>query len=356
MLHVQQARPRIWSPCRKTQQDPNFINTFETALPIRLACARLLAAGVNSSLLPVKINDFWTFFAKSTDDITSFLQRKLSQCLHAKTYKALMQAANRTEKHRITSAKINGAGLWLTTFPSCPELKMTASVMSFAARLRIGVPIADVFNSAGRCKCDKVSFASEGKYEDDTPVDKYHCFSCDLLKRNAIFWRHEKLLALICKFARIAGAVPAREPLIMGKRPDLCLSLNEFSMLSDVAVKNPICPSWVAQNPTPKEFGYGAVAERQKTKKYEKQTTEMHATFAPFVLELLGGLGLGAKRILFALAEQHCDSFGLVNHKDFLLFLQRAVSCCLVKGNALCVINCLGQNQIRGRLGGLRRP
>ena len=118
--------------------------------------------------------------------------------------------ANLKEKQRVLSSSASKAGLWLTVFPSTPELSLADEYFLLAVKHRLGdCPMDDL---PATCSCDA-----------KLAEDSQHFFSCRHLKRKAMTVRHDAIVRLLRDTFHQVGAVVHVEPRIYDterKRPD----------------------------------------------------------------------------------------------------------------------------------------
>jgi hypothetical protein len=149
--------------------------------------------------------------------------------------------------------------------------------------------------------------------------------------------RHNQVVAIIERFAKLAGAVVVVEPKGLfsetAKRPDLQIILNHKNYLLDVTIVHPTAPSNISHSQ--KLLGQADVAERLKINKYEELSQNQNAIFIPFVIETYGGLGKKAQDFLNELSIFAIDHTTVRSRFDVVSGLRYAIACSVQRGNAM---------------------
>ena len=109
---------------------------------------------------------------------------------------------NSADRARLTAATAPFSGSWLTTPPIDPLFYLANAHFALATRLRLGITL---FEKIKRCVCGATIL--------DSPL---HFLSCRFLNAGRIA-RHDKLVAVIARVARLSGVSVTLEPKIDGE-------------------------------------------------------------------------------------------------------------------------------------------
>ena len=107
---------------------------------------------------------------------------------------------NSSDRARLTSVTNPYSGSWLTSAPLDPLFTLHDIHFALATRLRLGLPL---FDNISRCVC--------GATLDDNPL---HFMACKNLSRIP---RHDRLVQVITRVARLCGVTTQIEPRIDGE-------------------------------------------------------------------------------------------------------------------------------------------
>src|SRR3569623_1369726 len=237
-------------------------------------------------------------------------------------YRDWFDTANLKEKQRDVSSSATNAGLWLTSFPSLPELSLADDYFLLAVKLRPMDDLPDV------CSC-------KAKLADDSQ----HFFSCKKLKRKAMTVRHDAFVRLLRDAFHHVGAVVHVEPRLYDTervRPDLDILLPDQNVMLDVAVTHPGAPCRKSDRP----LAAASDIQSIKNRKYGDWATQRGGRFLPFVLETHGTLGKQADAVLKLLAKVASHSAAVLNVPEFLTQFKQKLSATLQRGNALVQDGC----------------
>ena len=138
-----------------------------------------------------------------------------------------------------------------------------------------------------RCSCGASLF--------ETPL---HFLSCRLLGASRIV-RHDRLVNIIARIARLCGVVTQIEPRIDEddkSRADGHLFFHSQTLMFDASVVDPSAKSYVrcAQRP----LGTASRCESRKTDQYSTRCREQVCLFSPVVMEVFGALGNKCKLLV----------------------------------------------------------
>ena len=109
---------------------------------------------------------------------------------------------NSRDRARLISLNTSYAGCWLTTPPSDPLFFLHDVQFSLASRMRLGVAL---YNDLKRCVC--------GAILEEKPL---HFLACRNLSGSRII-RHDRLVQIITRTARLCGVTAQIEPRIDSK-------------------------------------------------------------------------------------------------------------------------------------------
>jgi hypothetical protein len=219
----------------------------------------------------------------------------------------------------VASASAAKASLWLTSFPTTPELIMADDDFVIGVKHRLGVPLMD--GLPPKCFCDAA-----------LKDDPQHFLSCSLLKRRAMTVRHDSVVRLLRDFFHYAGALVHIEPRIYETkrfRPDLDILLADTNIMIDVGITNPCAPSRTSTT----ALAAATTMEKAKVVEYKK-FAERGAKFYPFILETLGAYGKETAHVLKVLAKAVFNS-NIDAPRDYLVQCNRVLAVAVQRGNAL---------------------
>jgi len=292
------------------------------ATEVDLCLHQLIEAGVTTGMdgpIPESIADFW----RPGGGVLALPRRQheISTYIAAAEFRRwLRDAATAKEKQRVASASAAKASLWLTSFPTTPELIMADDDFVIAVKHRLGVPLMD--DLPPKCFCHAA-----------LKDDPQHFLSCSLLKRRAMTVRHDSVVRLLRDFFHHAGALVHIEPRIYETkrfRPDLDILLADTNIMIDVGITNPCAPSRTSTT----ALAAATTMEKAKVVEYKKFAEERGAKFFPFILETLGAYGKETANVLKVLAKAVFNS-NIDAPRDYLVQCNRLVAVAVQRGNAL---------------------
>ena len=220
----------------------------------------------------------------------------------------------------MASASAAKASLWLTSFPTTPELIMADDDFVIGVKHRLGVPLMD--DLPHKCFCGAALMD-----------DPQHFLSCSMLKRRAMTVRHDSVVRLLRDFFHHAGALVHIEPRIYETkrfRPDLDILLADTNIMIDVGITNPCAPSRTSTT----ALAAATTMEKAKVVEYKKFAEERGAKFFPFIIETLGAYGKETAKVLKVLAKAVFNS-NIDSPSDYLVQCNRVVAVAVQRGNAL---------------------
>ena len=254
----------------------------------------------------------FTFFSKhkfpkgspvSTDIKQFFLdfgnkgcRRGAQRLIMAVIYKARSAALlaafprNSADRARLTAATAPFSGSWLTTPPIDPLFYLANAHFALATRLRLGITL---FEKIKRCVCGATIL--------DSPL---HFLSCRFLNAGRIA-RHDKLVAVIARVARLSGVSVTLEPKIDGEdrsRGDGHLFFHTQSAIFDALVIDPCAKSYVRSAQV--SLGAATAGEAKKCALYTERCQRQDLLFFPVVMETMGGMGVRGRDLINLLDEE----------------------------------------------------
>jgi hypothetical protein len=282
----------------------------------------LIDAGVThgpGGLIPSTFADLWLPGGRWSD--LSRRQHCICSQLTACEFNAWFASARLKAKQRVQSASAPNAGLWLTTFPSTPELTLADEFFVLAVKHRLGLrPIEDL---PAHCACGaKLS------------VDPQHFYSCGQLKRKAMTVRHDSVVRLLRDSFHHVGAVVHVEPRLYDTtrvRPDLDVLLPNLNLMLDVAVTHPGAPS----RKSDRCLAAANDLQATKNRRYKDWALARGGMFLPFVCETHGALGHQADEVIKLLAKAASNTTLTTSVRDFMMHFRQALSVTLQRGNGL---------------------
>ena len=140
---------------------------------------------------------------------------------------------NSANRARLTAVTAPFSGSWLTTPPTDPLFYLPDAHFSLATRIRLGLSL---FEDVKRCICGASTL--------ETPL---HFLSCKFLNASRII-RHDRIVQVIARVARLSGVTVHLEPRIDGEdrsRGDGHLFFHAQSAIFDTLVIDPCAKSYV---------------------------------------------------------------------------------------------------------------
>ncbi len=160
--------------------------------------------------------------------------------------------------------------------------------------------------------------------------------SCTYLNALRIV-RHDKIVQVITRVARLAGVATHIEPRIDDEdksRGDGHLFFHSQSSIFDVKVVDPCAQTYVvaAQHP----LGAATASEAKKVEIYGARCRQQGFQFYPVILECFGALGVRCRDLVDKIDEEaRLNGVVKINGFNVKTYLLRALSFCLQQGNAL---------------------
>jgi hypothetical protein len=227
---------------------------------------------------------------------------------------------DKVKKHGLLSIAVDAphAGRWLTVMPCESNLILDDQSWKWAARLRLGVSVAQMANLKHCPRCGKID-----AFRNDT----WHYLSCIKQTGGEIIWRHHSIRDTIARHVRLACGdadieVHNLHPVADAPQviPDVlvyALYGNQRDLLVDVVVTRPSCPSHRAAA-SKAVFAAADEVVKRKIKHYEPllaaraRVRKVTDHFSAFAVETYGGLHKSAIRVIdhvTATAEQQVSLY-----------------------------------------------
>ena len=238
-------------------------------------------------------------------EVTGMTQRSLSVLVDTEASSRLLQATvDERELARLRCVGREGAGDWLTAFPSkALGLHLRRSEFVAAAKYRLGLP---VFEREAECPMPRCPGLSDNMGD--------HAISCGLGGERIA--RHNHVRDALFQAAVQAGLGPRKEPdgLLPGSDDRPADVLIPFwtggqDTALDVTVVNPLQTALVTRA---SQDGESAVdsAHRTKARKYEERCSREGITFIPLAVDTLGGWHPIALKTITRLGRQLARNIG----------------------------------------------
>jgi hypothetical protein len=240
--------------------------------------------------LPTGGHEFWDEFGNEPPK--PGLQRAIMNVVLRHEQDRMLDDARGSPKDtaRLVGLSCRESGLWLTTLPTHPMLRMRDISFQLAAKARLGLQMTEGIRV---CKCGK---PVEG--------DPLHFLSCRKLLA-VMTLRHNKVLGTLASIAKLIPMPHQIETKVdsEGKsRTDGLFMFHSNSVMIDVAITCPTGDTYMKAART--ALGAATIREKQKIRKYESEVHKEGIEFVPFVVETTGGFGGRAKKGVKAMIEE----------------------------------------------------
>lgn len=266
------------------------------------------------------------------------LQSRITAELEKRTYR--IRCGDQKTKARLLSAGQSGAYAWLRTMPSEHPFRLADLEVVRALRHRMGVAPID---TKPTCAC--------GVVVTDHNFDHFH--SCHMTRQEATTARHDVVQQALAGVAAEAGVASKMDYSSSGTRDKDGSRLNPDGVLfglhptgadvvTDVAVSNPTCDSYIAKTAAAiQPLSAAAHMEDVKRHKYSDYLTTKRSVLRPFVVESYGAIGVWAKKILADLvrrAEERVVPTALdLRAFSFAQWATRVIAVAIQRGNSRLV-------------------
>ena len=230
----------------------------------------------------------------ATQPTSKVLQRTLSQAIESAAHEGLLSRGDDLSRARLLSTGLPHAGAFISSVPAW-ELRIPAEAFSAMLRFRLNL---EVFGGAQQCDlCDG-------------PLDPFGEHVAQCVRRSDRITRHDAVRDALVAGLSALGLGVSVEPrhVVPGrqKRPgDLVVRagvLNTLPTCIDVTVVTPSTATVLGGAATTPGYAAG-VAEGAKRSKHAQDCAAGQYAFAPFALELYGGLGPAAVGVVQKVAR-----------------------------------------------------
>jgi len=242
---------------------------------------------------------------------------------------------NSADRARLTAVTAPFSGSWLTTPPTDPLFYLPDAHFGIATRIRLGITL---FEDVKRCIC--------GASILESPL---HFMACKYLNASRIV-RHDRIVQVIARVARLSGVAVHLEPKIDGEdssRGDGHLFFHAQSAIFDTLVIDPCAKSYVKAA----QFLLGAATtgETRKSDIYSERCRLQDYLFFPVAIETFGGMGVRGRDLIMKIDEEgKLNGVRHIHGMRIKTFLQRAISFTTQSGNAHLAMH--GSKRSRKRL------
>jgi hypothetical protein len=304
------------------------INTAEAMLISR--CESTAVSEISPSILPADAASFAAHFRTTPAySIQSAITHRISALIHI----AKVTAAGRAkpvrfeELARLSSLRVAGSSLWLTTAPTEASLTLTDLKWQWAARLRLGMPVPSTDLDCGACG-----------QRDAYTGNSWHSVSCTALSGSTMVQRHNNVVNIIDRFCRLMQVNARPEPAKLDhdskKRPDLEIHLPGETLLCDVTISHPSSKSWRKLAAKRTVEAVGDRREIEKDNKYAEMAAVIDMKFHPIVLYTHGGFHKSALRFIHKLVGALDPATSLLSRAEFKEALMQHIAIAVQRGTA----------------------
>ena len=201
----------------------------------QLAATDAASSGeVPAPVLPDSAHDFVRHFSTASPTViqSAVVHRIQTLSFIASTKAAVDAGRSGLERlARMDALRQPGSADWLTVMPTEARLRLSDVHWRWAAQLRLGLQLPTLSDTCHGC--NKTGLA---------PGDGWHLLSCSGAT-GRIKARHDEVVNILSRFARVIGAVSLTEPVDLDadseKRPDLEIRLPKKTLLVDVQASSP---------------------------------------------------------------------------------------------------------------------
>ncbi len=192
------------------------------------------------------------------------------------------------------------SSLFLKIVPTDKSLCIPDDAFEFAFRARLALPLANIEQIPERCFCDELL--------PDHPFTSYHFLFCKELKGGPRYAMHQNIVAELKKYCHDSGIHSTTHSTALladpdnrhpfGKRPDLLIYLPRGypTIAIDASLTCPVAESLYPRYNRP--LAAAVIREQYKKSKYQERCKKQGLSFAPFVFEVLGGIGADAAELI----------------------------------------------------------
>jgi hypothetical protein len=342
-----EAQPLLPSSRQYAAIDDCILRINDTERPSWAQCSPdlLTSEDVPASVVPDTAADFVRHFSTLPPTaIQHSVTYRISTLFHIARLTAAVAAGEVGTVARLRALRVSGASEWLTVLPTEPRLRLPDCHWQWAARLRLGIPVAPVAEVCAGCSKPLPK-----------PGDGWHPLACVGGSGRHMTARHDDIVMILSRLATIMGVVNLTEPADLsatdGKRPDVEFHLPEAPLLIDVTITHPAAPSYrkaVADHGAEK---LGDDRGTRKSLKYDAIATSNAMQFTPFVIFTYGGWHTSAESVLRKLVAALEPGYCLLSRRDWKDQLTQQIAVAVQRGNANIMINAAHRDQQCARHG-----
>jgi hypothetical protein len=354
-LRLSPAFAEVWSEAQplppSSRQyaaiDDCILRINDTERPLWAQCSPdlLTAEEVPVSVVPETAAAFVHHFSTLPPTaIQHSITHRISTLSYIARVTAAVTAGDVGTVARLRALRVSGASEWLTVLPTDPRLRLSDCHWQWAARLRLGIPVAPVADVCAGCSKPLPK-----------PGDSWHALSCVAGSSRHMTARHDAVVMILSRLATMMGVVTLTEPADLsatdGKRPDVEFHLPEVPLLIDVTITHPTAPSYrkaVAKHGADR---LGDDRGARKSLKYDGIAASNAMQFSPFILYTFGGWDKSAMAVLRKLVAALEPGYCLLSRRDWIDQLTQQIAIAVQRGNAAIMINAAHRDQQCARHG-----
>ena len=307
---------------------------------IRQSLGEFTSKAEQNGLLPASASQIWDFHPPQ------HVQKELSALLSKQQQLRLKKSmcGRKDAMARITSSSHPCSGKWIIPDLTSDYALLNKFQLSQAVRHRLGHPLFDNPPSTV-CLC-----AKEDQKTGDLLQDPQHFYSCSLLTKTAMYYRHQLILATILDLCRIVdvqattsihpyllrapspSSSPSPPPSLTADQetPDLLVFYRQKRYLLDVSVTCPSAASYCGQA-SQKMCSAADKRAKEKQDKYAALCKDSRCEFAPFVMESYGAMHKEAEKFLHMLSENYESP---TERAEYMAYARKRIAFALQIGNA----------------------
>jgi hypothetical protein len=298
---------------------------------------------IRSDLLPSSVSQIISHYQQH-HTVIPILHSEVTSQIYKQRFKTnvtnAQQKGDSRDAARMLAVSAYGASVWKTTTPSTVQSTLSDTHYQIAAKLALGVPPVSLPSDCSSCH-----------KADACETDPFHPLSCNSQKGREITLRHDSVVNDLQHGIRAAGGVCIKEPTRLGSdgdnsRPDLQLVIGGEQVLVDVTIGNPTCQTYQDQC-SEEQLKCTVMAEQRKTNKYSAMAETQNAKFIPFAVEMYGGLGKSAKKLLNMISKCARDQMLMWPYHRIIQNLRGEIAISIQRGNAIAIL--AGYNRAIGK-------
>jgi hypothetical protein len=284
---------------------------------------------VPAPVLPDSAHDFVRHFSTASPTvIQSAVVHRIQTLSFIASTKAAVDAgrAGLERLARMDALRQPGSADWLTVMPTEARLRLSDVHWRWAAQLRLGLQLPTLSDTCHGC--NKTGLA---------PGDGWHLLSCSG-GTGRITARHDEVVNILSRLARLIGAVSLTEPVDLDadsdKRPDLEIHLPKKTLLVDVSFVHPSAQSYLKAVAKRGVEAVGDQRDAVKHAKYDAIAARHDMKFAGFVMYTLGGWHKSAIGVMNAMRQAVEPVFCPLSPLDWAHQLKDHIAIAVQRGNA----------------------